>query len=300
MWKLSLRKLEVFLAVADEGGFAAAADRLGISQPSVSHHVAALEKAVGGAAFERRNGRNPLLTDLGRSLLTHAREILGEASDLRADIVRLQRTMGESIVFACQRTLANFALKDAIIRFALDNKDRELVVRIGKQEDVYEEIRGGIADVGCLLASEDLRGMTSEVIGRQRLVLIASPSHRLAGRRHLTPAILSRERFVGAPPGSSFGRAVAKLLAQAGVCDLELAAQATEYPFIRHMVMAEVGISCSPFANVEADVNAGRLCILDFHASDLWIDVRLIRSAARPPKAAVEEFVEYLRQHKFD
>ncbi|MFD7920093.1 LysR family transcriptional regulator [Streptomyces sp. NPDC059740] len=70
-----------FVAVADHGGFSAAAAALGRSQPRVSAHVAALEKALGLRLFDR--GRHPVgLTPEGRTLLGHARSALRQLASL--------------------------------------------------------------------------------------------------------------------------------------------------------------------------------------------------------------------------
>lgn len=295
MQNLSIRRLEVFLAIVDEGGFAAAAERLGISQPSVSAHIVALERDIGAPAFERRHGRRPLLTDVGRSVLQHAREIVGGALDLKSNVVRLARSSAEMVVFSCQRSLANFTLKDEIIRFARQNEQTELVVRIGRYEDVCLELREGVADLGCLLSNEEIRGFASEVIGRQSLVLVASPNHPLAKRKRILPSVLSKQRFVGAPPTSAFGRAVIKLLHQAGLRDINVVAQATEYPFIRELVTAGVGITCSPFQNVASDVRSGVLALIDFDVTDFALDVRLLMSSRRARSGAIDEFATVLR-----
>ena len=68
-------------AVADEGSFGRAAARLGYSQSTVSQQIAALEKAVGGAVFDRPGGPKPVrLTPLGALVLTHGRELLAKSA----------------------------------------------------------------------------------------------------------------------------------------------------------------------------------------------------------------------------
>src|SRR5690606_14094385 len=104
MLNVTLRRMEVFVAIVDEGSFAAAANRFGIAQPSVSAHIRALERDVGGEVFARRRGRRPVLTELGRSILSHARELLAEAADMRADVVKLRNATGQRVVLACQRS----------------------------------------------------------------------------------------------------------------------------------------------------------------------------------------------------
>mgnify|MGYP001160585600 FL=1 len=295
MLNVTLRRMEVFVAIVDEGSFAAAANRFGIAQPSVSAHIRALERDVGGEVFARRRGRRPVLTKLGRSVLSHARELLAEAADMRADVVKLRNATGQRVVLACQRSLSNFVLKQQITGFALSHPEIQLVVRIGKQEDVVEEVRDGIADIGCFLSNEETRGLRSEVIGVERLVLIASPSHPLAGKKRIKAKEIQRWDFVGPPPSSLFGRAVSKLLASAGIADVKIAAQATEYQFLREFVAAGVGISCSLARSVEADVARGLLTILDFDGPELSFQIRQLASLHRTPTAGAVKLMEYLR-----
>jgi DNA-binding transcriptional LysR family regulator len=77
---LELRHLAALDAVATEGTFGRAAARLGYTQSAVSQQIAALEKAVGGAVFDRPGGPRPVrITPLGRIVLTHGRELLAGA-----------------------------------------------------------------------------------------------------------------------------------------------------------------------------------------------------------------------------
>src|SRR5437868_7140834 len=69
---MNVRQLECFVAVVDEGSFTSAARRVGISQPSLSQHIRALETELDGAVLERLP-RGVALTPAGRSLLPEAR-----------------------------------------------------------------------------------------------------------------------------------------------------------------------------------------------------------------------------------
>ena len=73
MISASARRLSVFKAVADHGGFNLAADRLGIAQPSVGAHIRALERQVGQPLFHRRRGQRSQLTKAGETLYAIAR-----------------------------------------------------------------------------------------------------------------------------------------------------------------------------------------------------------------------------------
>jgi DNA-binding transcriptional LysR family regulator len=79
---LTFRKLEVFVAVAELGNFRKAAERLGISQPSVSSQVKAMERYLGYELFDRRRGAPAELSAHGRSFLARALELVAARSAL--------------------------------------------------------------------------------------------------------------------------------------------------------------------------------------------------------------------------
>jgi DNA-binding transcriptional LysR family regulator len=84
---VDLRHLTTMAAVADEGSFGRAGARLGYTQSTVSQQIAALERAVGGAVFDRPGGPKPVrITPLGAVVLAHGRDLLAKAKAM-ADAV---------------------------------------------------------------------------------------------------------------------------------------------------------------------------------------------------------------------
>lgn len=164
---VTLRRLEVFIAIIETGGFASAADRLGISQPSVSAHIKALEEEIRGALFERRRGQRVTLTSRGASFRTHAESMLAEASQMQAETNERRSRAHSRIVFACQTSLAGFLLVSRLAPFARSLEEHEFVVRVSAQKDVLTQLRSGAADVGYILSNSDPPGLAASVVGRQ-------------------------------------------------------------------------------------------------------------------------------------
>jgi DNA-binding transcriptional LysR family regulator len=95
MADIELRHLAALAAIADEGSFGRAAGRLGFTQSTVSQHIAGLERAVGGAVFDRPGGPRPVrLTPLGSVVLAHGRELLNRADDLTRAVDRFRAGEG--------------------------------------------------------------------------------------------------------------------------------------------------------------------------------------------------------------
>ena len=85
--RIELRHLFALEAVAEEGSFSAAGDRLGYVQSAVSHQIAALESIVGKRLVERSRGTKPVaLTTDGQALYQHAKTILARVRAAEADL----------------------------------------------------------------------------------------------------------------------------------------------------------------------------------------------------------------------
>lgn len=95
MGDVDLRHLRALALIAEEGTFARAAARLGYTQSSVSQQIAGLERAVGGAVFDRPGGPRPVrLTPLGTLVLERGRDLLRDADDLADAIERFRAGEG--------------------------------------------------------------------------------------------------------------------------------------------------------------------------------------------------------------
>ena len=81
---LTFRRLEVFVAAACDGNFRRTAERLGISEPSVSAQIHELELHLGCQLFDRRRGATSTLSARGRDFLVQARELLKAEGELAA------------------------------------------------------------------------------------------------------------------------------------------------------------------------------------------------------------------------
>src|SRR5215472_3875600 len=87
---LELTRLKVFREVASLGSFTKAAETLGYAQPSISHHVAQLERELGTQLFERQ-ARRVQLTPAGEVFLGHVRSVLIQLADDERELPETDR-----------------------------------------------------------------------------------------------------------------------------------------------------------------------------------------------------------------
>ncbi|MEU1022315.1 LysR family transcriptional regulator, partial [Streptomyces sp. NPDC005904] len=87
---MQFQQLHYFVAVAETRHFTRAAEKVHVSQPSLSQQIRALEKELGAELFSRARG-NITLTDAGEALLPLARRILADADTARIEVQELAR-----------------------------------------------------------------------------------------------------------------------------------------------------------------------------------------------------------------
>jgi DNA-binding transcriptional LysR family regulator len=282
MLPITLRRLEVFVAVVEARGFGAAAARLNITQPSVSVHMRALEAKAGAALFERHPGIAPQLTDAGRTLYGYAQDTLERATAMSVALGQSRRKLR----FAAQRFVTNSLLAKTFATLSVTFPHIEVIARTGTFEEVHALFQSGAVDLVFMLsAGHDLPEWHTGTMGRYRLAFIAAPGSPLARQQRISSKTLVGYPFISAYRGSYFGRTIEGLMRDAGIATPLIAAQGEEASTVRDMVMAGMGIACTLRRSVQREIAMGTIVELDVDMDPMY----LVLSYARNPKAAMPE-----------
>jgi DNA-binding transcriptional LysR family regulator len=187
---VELTQVETFLALAEELHFGRTAQRLHLTQSRVSRLVAALEREVGGALFER-GSRKVTLTPLGAQLraeLAPAQQALSRA--LRhAQATARGTTGGLRIGFTI--TSGGYLLNRLVHRFETDHPDWELALRELSPHHPFDALASGDVDLLAHWVLPDLPGMTCGVVlGDQPRVLAVAADSPLASVPSLSAEVL--------------------------------------------------------------------------------------------------------------
>lgn len=132
MSAFDLRQLTTLVAIAEEGTFSRAANRLGYTQSSVSQHIAALEKAVGGPVFDRPGGpRRVRITPLGAVVLEQGRQVLSTTEALEDAVDRFKAGDGRIDIGTLQ-SISNVILPTVLRR--LQDEQPNCEIRLSEEE----------------------------------------------------------------------------------------------------------------------------------------------------------------------
>ncbi|TAM59633.1 LysR family transcriptional regulator [bacterium] len=186
---IDLQQVRCFFAVYEAGGFTAAAEALGITQPAVSHHIRRLELQLGAPVFER-TGKRVLLTPVGRRILEDVRQIIAglQRLDLRAaggrEVVQARVACG---VFP---SLRSELLTGALRAFQSQYAEAELVLEEQGEPEIVQGVRLGRLDLGVFPAVGAAASLHLARLYDEELCLLVAGGHALAGRGEIDIAEL--------------------------------------------------------------------------------------------------------------
>lgn len=140
---VEFRHLAALTAIAEEGSFRGAANRLGYVQSAVSQQIAVLERSIDARLVERSRGSNPVtLTDAGQLLLNHFYEILAKLSAAWADVEALGS--GRAGVVRIGTTPS---IEAQVVP--------QVLLRLSRRSEIVLDVRHGADDVACAALVEN-------------------------------------------------------------------------------------------------------------------------------------------------
>jgi DNA-binding transcriptional LysR family regulator len=244
---MELRQLRYFVAVADELHFAKAADRLGISPPSLTQQIQALERHLGTRLFHRTK-RSVALSDAGAQLLAMARETLRHAEQTemvgklagRGEVGRVE--IGYITSAACAGIISSL-----IERYRQTRPLVDVRIHCDETQSQLNRLASGHLDIGFIRPPAAYPvGLTGFPTFVQTLVVALPDDHRLVKETIIKPAMLRRETFISHSVEMEVGFAnYVDSIAKAGHF-LPRVSRRTDMISILTLVAARVGIAVVP------------------------------------------------------
>ncbi|MEU9402269.1 LysR family transcriptional regulator [Streptomyces sp. NPDC048242] len=200
MSDLEVRQLRYFVAVAEELHFGRAAARLGMAQPPLSRTIRDLERQLGVALFERTT-RQVRLTGAGEVLLRDARTAL-EAVTAAAHRARHAGSATPRLRIALKADIDGGLLPQILDAYGTDAAALPPELILGGFGDQPRALRDGLADVALVLCPMDDRGLDSEPLLTEPVLVAIAATDPLAARTRLCLADLADRNLPNGAPAA--------------------------------------------------------------------------------------------------
>lgn len=204
---MDLRQMQVVVAVAEEGGFSAAARRLHVVQSAVSGTVRTLERELGASLF-RRTTHAVALTAAGQAFLPAARAAIQAAEQARVAVELVKGELrGVLTVGIMQGMYPGFpaALRD----FRREHPAVVIRLRQMPADEIRQSLRDGVVDIAITaLDRAYLRGLATRVLVEEQMVVVSAPHGALSHDAGVRLSAIAGLPLVDFSPGWAVRRSV--------------------------------------------------------------------------------------------
>lgn len=289
--QFDFRDLELFVAVAEVGSIAKAAERAHTVASAVSKRLSELELHFGTPLLVR-GAKGVELTPAGHALLVKARALLYQAEQLTSELRQhASGVRGQVRVFANISAIVEF-LPAELASFLKLHPDIHVHLEEHVSSDIAQAVADNRADLGIISEQPTIDGLVITPFRDDELVVVMQPDDVLAKQPQLGLQHIIERPFVGLHADSSLRHVLGRAAAELGK-DINLRIQVTSFDAVCAMVAAGLGVSIVPRAAAMPYVQSMRLAAIPL--SDAWAKRQLMLCTRRGElHAAARLLMEHL------
>lgn len=285
----SMRALECLVTIVDQASLTRAAAVLHMSQPALSHQIAAIERELGTPVIERLpRGIRP--TAAGRAAAAEARIALAAADRAIMAGRRVAAGVGGRVRIASAETMTAWVLVPVLRSWRRRFPEVELdLTEYTSADTMLEALSGGRADI--TVGPRPTRTEEHvEVLGREEIVVVASPEHRFTRLDAVPLAELSAEPLVHYDPGNGIAVWVDQFATDHGVVLPQPVLRTGSPRTAAQLAAAGMGVALVPFSALTSRTGATVRSIDPVEVRDV------IAIVAAPHDALLRRFVGDLKR----
>ena len=295
---MNLKQLEAFVRVAETKSFSAAAKMLFLTQPTVSAHIASLEREL-NTCLLIRNTKGVALSESGKELYAYAEQMLELEQKIRERFGLTGRQPGSVLRIAASTIPSLYLLPDIMARFRKEYPEEQLKLFETDSSGVVEMILSHKADVGFAGTVLEKGSCTYIPFYQDELVVLTPSSERYRARKNddivswiLEEPVILREE------GSGTRKEALRLLVQTGVdiSKLNVAAMMENQETIKRSVGSGMGISILSKLAAKEEIDSGKLLAFPLGETGGKRNINVVYDAGYPSLPAADKFIKTVKQ----
>ncbi len=292
---LNLHQLATFQVVAKHCSFVRAAEELHFSQPAVSAQIRHLEKSLGVKLFDQI-GRKTHLTRAGEELFLYSQKIFSVIDETLEIMEALRSPYYGRLDVGADTTVGSYVVPGLLGKFHQTYPQVEISLQVLNRLMLIDALMNNRVEMAVMGIVPDDMPVEIEPLAYNTLVLVAAPTHRLAGIKNVPIEELGREHFLLREPGSGTRAALEGALGDAGV-PLHVSMEVGNNSAIKQGVAAGLGIALISQVALDMELETNRLVILDVEGFPIIRQWRLVHVKDKYLSATAKAFKSFLLQH---
>ncbi|GAA3408890.1 LysR substrate-binding domain-containing protein [Paenibacillus hodogayensis] len=258
---MNLQQLRVFVHAVQLQKLYLVAEKLGITQPTVTFHLNKLQEELGVALFHTKSYHVIRLTDAGRSLYHYASQISHMSSEIASLMDEYRELQAGRLSIGSTHTPATYMLPPLLAELKRQYPRLSIMLDVKPAPPILEKIKQFELDIGIISQTkvEDPE-LESEMLVKDDLVVVLYPGHPLEQEETLTPDMLARHPFVSHEAGSISRRLIDRWMERHRLA-LDISMEVSGSEALKAAVMHRIGFAIVSEASVKQDMREGKLNI---------------------------------------
>ncbi|MEO6892984.1 MAG: LysR substrate-binding domain-containing protein [Ktedonobacteraceae bacterium] len=295
MRTLNLHQLATFQVVAKHCSYVRAAEELHFSQPAVSAQIRQLEEVMGVKLFDQI-GRKTHLTQAGEELYRYSQKIFAVIEEATETMESLRSPHYGRLSVGADTTVGSYVIPNLLGKFHQAYPEVEISLDVLNRATLVDALVNNRIDIAIVGRVPDEIPVVIEPFARNELVLVATPTHRLAGRIEVPFAELGRENFLLREVGSGTRAALEDVFREADI-PLKVSMQMGTNSAIKQSVAAGLGIALISRVALDMELAMNRLVVLDVEGFPIMRQWRIVHLKEKSLSATTRAFKLFLLQH---
>lgn len=297
---MNLKQLEAFVQVSESGSFSRAAKELYLTQPTISAHIASLEKELSVRLFVR-NTKEVGLSDDGKDLYKYARQIVDLEKKIEERFCEKDTGEKRCITIAASTIPAQYLLPKALIRFNEKYPDEQIKIIETDSSKVVTQIIDHMADVGFTGTVLEKKHCKYIPFYKDELVIITPNTERYQRlKEESADSIrwLLSEHVIMREEGSGTRKEARKQLKRAGInpADLDIIASIENQETIKKSVRQGMGVSILSRLATKDETRDGYVLAFPIPKADDGRDINLVYNKNYQLSGSAERFIKIVKE----
>ncbi|WP_010598907.1 LysR substrate-binding domain-containing protein [Rickettsiella massiliensis] len=194
--RITLRQLQVFVAIAKSGNVSHAAKKMHLSQSACSMALATLEEQLQGSIFDR-HGKQLFLNERGRTLLPKATTIISQIKELKDMMSENKKeNLSGQLIIGASKTIGNYLLPQLISEFIQDHPKIQIKLEISNTEAILSKLLSFSIDLALTEENCYTDKICSHPWRKDQLIIIASPRDPITTKKKLNFSDIANARWL--------------------------------------------------------------------------------------------------------
>ncbi|ANE46512.1 LysR family transcriptional regulator [Paenibacillus swuensis] len=287
--------LKTFVTLAEVKNFTKTAEKLLISQPSVSLHIKNLEQEFQTQLFQR-SPKFLKITPTGELLYDRAKQMISLYEQTREEILEHHQVIQGKLRIGASFTIGEYVVPALLVELQSDYPDLELEVTIGNTEEIVESVRLFKVDVGLIEGQTNEKELRVQPFMEDELHLVASANHPLAKKANITLADLNNQIWLTREDGSGTREYLEHVIRSNGLKVKSMLTVSSNQGIKETMISGLNALSLLSYKVIERDIHHRQLTILSIPDHTFKRMLSSVHSPIMASKKNVAAFMSALHQ----